>query len=80
LLIERAPPLTWRGIASWTLVALAVLACVLAKPGGFWELVAAGVLVVAGWQAVRGVLRMVWLHLGGTDQPLRTYIRRHLGE
>ena len=51
-----------------------------AHEGWLWEAVALGLFIVGGFQVLRGVLRMVWLRLGGTDQPLRTYLRRRLGD
>jgi hypothetical protein len=79
-LIERAPPLTWVSIGGWAAVALVGLALVLLEPRGRAGN-AAGVfglvLAVAGAiEVLRGVLRMLWLALGGKDQPLRTLLRR----
>jgi hypothetical protein len=79
-LIERAPPLTWRGIGGYTLVSAVGLILGLAKVGGLWEALALGLFILGGIQTLRGILRMAWLGLGGTDRPLRTYLKRRLGE
>jgi hypothetical protein len=51
----------------------------LAHEGWLWEAVALGLFIVGGLQVLRGVLRMAWLRLGGTDEPFMTYLRRRLG-
>lgn len=78
-LIERAPPLTWRGIAGWALASVAGVILALAKVGGLGELIAVAMFIVGGMQVARGVIRMGWLKLGGIDQPVRTYLRRRSG-
>jgi hypothetical protein len=78
-LIERAPPLTWRSIAGWALATIVGVVLGLAKLGGAGEGVALALAVVGGVEVLRGLLRMAWLRLGGTDQPLRTYLRKRLG-
>jgi hypothetical protein len=80
-LIERAPPLTWRGI--WLCALASAIGLVLGfaeHGGGLWEALALALFIVGGMQALRGAARMAWLRLGGTDRPLRTYLRRRLGE
>jgi hypothetical protein len=77
-LIERAPPLTWKGILGYALMLSAGLILVLAKVGGLWEIVALGLFILGGIQVLRGLVRMAWLQLGGTDRPLRAYLRRRL--
>jgi hypothetical protein len=77
-LVERAPPLTWRGIAGWALALLAGLVLGLAKLGTPGELLGLGLGLSGGVQVLRGMFRMAWLALGGTDQPVRTYVRKRL--
>jgi membrane-associated phospholipid phosphatase len=79
LLIERRYPLTWKGISSCALASIVGLALVLAKIGGLSEVLAAFLFVAGALLALKGVLRMTWLRLGGTDEPLMTYFRRRLG-
>jgi hypothetical protein len=76
--IERAPPLTWRSIAGWALAAVGGVTLGLSRPGGAWEVLALVLAVVGALEVLRGVLRMVLLGLGGSDQPLRTYLRKRL--
>jgi hypothetical protein len=78
-LIERAPPLTWKGIGFCALVMAIGFTLGLAKFGGLWNYLALGLFVFGGIQVLRGVLRMGWLGLGGTDRPLRAYFRKRLG-
>ena len=80
LLIERRYPLTWKGILGCALASIVGLVLVLAGVGGFWEVLAAFLFVAGALLVLKGVLRMTWLRLGGTDRPLRTYIRRRFGE
>jgi hypothetical protein len=79
VLVERAPPLTWRGIWGCAFASAAGLVLVLVKVGGDWEVLAAIVFCVGAILVLRGVLRKAWLRLGGTDRPVRTYLRRRLG-
>jgi len=79
VLVERRPPLTWKGIAGCAFASAVGLLMGFAHEGWLWEAVALGLFIVGGFQVLRGVLQMVWLRLGGTDQPLRTYLRRRLG-
>jgi hypothetical protein len=58
---------------------LAGLALVLVQVGGVWEVAAALVLALGVLNALRGVFRKAWLHLGGSDQPVRTYLRSRGG-
>jgi hypothetical protein len=78
-LIERAPPLTWKGILLCAFVAATGLALGLAKTGWFWDDLAIGLVVIGGIQSLRGIIRIGWLRLGGTDRPLKTYIRKRFG-
>jgi hypothetical protein len=55
------------------------LTLVLAKVGGLWEVFAAFLFVVGALLALKGVLRMAWLRLGGTDESLMTYLRGRSG-
>jgi hypothetical protein len=77
-LIERAPPLTWTGILGYALLSSAGLILGLSKAGGLWEIVALGLFVLGAIQVLRGLVRMAWLRLGGTDRPLREYVRNRL--
>lgn len=79
-LIERAPPLTWRGIGAYAVVSAVGLILGLVSLDGPWGLIALGLFIVGVLQALRGVLRMAWLGLGGTDRPLRAYLKRRLDE
>jgi hypothetical protein len=80
-LIERAPPLTWRGICLCAFAsAIGLVLGIAEHGGGIWEILALALFIVGGIQALRGALRMASLRLGGTDRPLRTYFRRRLGE
>lgn len=79
LLIERRYPLTWKGILGCALTSIVGLVLVLAKVGGFWEILGAFLFVVGVLLALKGVLRMTWLRLGGTDDSLMAYLRRRLG-
>jgi hypothetical protein len=78
-LIERAPPLTWKGILGYALASSVGLILGIVKMGGLWEGVAFGLFILGAIQVLRGTLRLAWLRLGGTDRPLRTYLRRRLG-
>jgi hypothetical protein len=78
-LIERAPPLTWKGIGLCALVTTIGLILGLARFGGLWDYLALGLFFIGGIQVLRGVLRMGWLRLGGTDRPLRAYFRKRFG-
>jgi len=79
VLIERLPPLTWRGIGGYAAAGGAGLVFLLVvRTGGFLTLAAALVLVVSSVQVLRGLTRLLWLRMGGTDQPLRSYLRRRL--
>jgi hypothetical protein len=80
MFVERRPPLTWKGILLDALMSAGGLILVIVKVGGFWEVFAVLVFALCGLQALRGVLRKAWLRLGGTDQPVRTYLRRRFGE
>lgn len=80
LLIERRYPLTWKGISSCGLVAVVGLALVLAKVGGFWEVLSAFLFVMGTLLALKGLLRKAWLRLGGKDEPLMTQLRKRLGD
>jgi hypothetical protein len=77
--IERAPPLTWASIAGWAVAALIGVALGLVEPKGAPGAVGLALVVVGAIQVFRGVLRMLWLALGGQDQPLKTFLRRHTG-
>ncbi len=79
VLIERRAPQTWKGIVGCVLVSALALVLVIVNLGGFAELVAAGVFAIGTFQALSGMLRKAWLALGGTDQPLRSYLKRRLG-
>jgi hypothetical protein len=76
VLIERRGPITWKGIWACALASAAGLVLVLVKVGGFWEGFAAILFVMGAFLAIKGLLRMTWLRLGGTDEPLRTYLRK----
>jgi hypothetical protein len=79
-LVERAPPLTWVGVLGWGLVAVVGAVLGLAGPGKALEAVAVALAVVGGLQVLRGLIRKLWLVLGGTDQPLRSYLHRRFGD
>lgn|GEM_PF-4577313 len=79
VLVERRPPLSWKGIAACASVSALALVVVALDVGGFWELLAAGVFVVGALQTARGMLRKAWLGLGGSDRPVSTYLKRRLG-
>jgi hypothetical protein len=78
--VERRGPETWRGIAACGAASAAGLLLVFAGAGGLWEAAAAIVFTISGFQVLRGLLRMAWLARGGTDQPIRTYFRKRLGD
>jgi hypothetical protein len=76
-LIERALPLTWKGIWGY---ALAIgLLIELAKVGGFGGLLALGLFFLGAILVLRCVLQKTWWRLGDTDPPIRTYVRGRLG-
>jgi hypothetical protein len=58
VLVERRPPLTWRGIAGCAVASAAGLLLGLAREGWLWEAAALGLFIVDGLQVLRGVLRM----------------------
>jgi hypothetical protein len=74
-LIERPPPLTWRGIVLSALVVAAGVVLGLAEVAGFWDGLALLLVIVGGIQLLRGLIRMAWLRMGGTDRPLRNFVR-----
>jgi hypothetical protein len=79
--VERAPPLTWRGISVWAVALAAGLAMLLAKPtADLWGIVGTALIAYGSIQILRGVGRKAWLALGGTDQPVRSYFRRRTDE
>lgn len=75
-LIERAPPLTWRGIFGCAVVTCLGLILALATRGHTLTIVGLGLSFVGIIQVLRGLIRMAWLRLGGTDRPLNTYLER----
>lgn len=78
--VERAPPLTYRGIVFWALVC-AVGTGVAFAAGHGRVAGAGGLCALAGCaMVVRGLFRKAWLAIGGTDQPIRTLIRRRLDD
>jgi hypothetical protein len=79
MFVERRPPLTWTGICIDALVSLIGLVLVLVEVGGLWEVLAVLMLATGVFQVLRGILRKVWLRMGGTDQPVWAYLRRRLG-
>jgi hypothetical protein len=80
VLIERRPPLTWKGICVCAIASAAGIGLGLSKPAGEWELLALGLFITGAIQTVRGLGRKIWLGLGGTDQPFKTYLERRLGD
>lgn len=77
-MIERAPPLTWKGIAADAVlaaIAFGLVFIVLAEP---WRLVCFGLFLLGIFQTLRGLARKAWLALGGTDRPIKTFIERRL--
>jgi len=62
------------------LASMVGLVLVLAGVGGSWEAFAAVLFALGGLLALTGVLRMAWLALGGADQPIRSYLRKHLDD
>jgi hypothetical protein len=52
---------------------------ILAEVGGFGEMLAAGLFIIGAALALKGMLRIAWLRLGGADQPIRTYLRGRFG-
>jgi hypothetical protein len=79
-LIERRPPLTWKGICACASASAVGIGLGLSKPAGEWELLALGLSIAGGIQTLRGLGRKIWLGLGGTDQLVKTYIERRLGD
>lgn len=79
-LIERRPPLTWKGICACAIASAAGIGLGLTKPTGAWELLAIGLSITGAIQTLRGLGRKIWLALGGTDQPIKTYLERRLGD
>lgn len=79
-LIERRPPLTWKGICACAIASAGGIGLGLTKPAGGWELLALGLFVAGGIQTLRGLARKIWLALGGTDQPFKAYIERRLDD
>ncbi len=78
--IERAPPLTWGGIAVWMGALVIGVAMLLARPSAdVWGVIGLVLVALGGVQVLRGLARKAWLGLGGTDQPVRSYFRRRVG-
>jgi len=77
--VERRGPETWRGIGACGITSVVGLVLVLVGVGGLWEVAGAVVFALGGFQVLMGLLRMAWLARGGTEQPIRTYLRKHLG-
>ena len=76
MFVERRPPLTWVGICLDTVAFAVGLGLLLIPVGWPWDVFAVLLFAVCGFQALRGVLRKAWLRLGGTDQPIWTYLRK----
>jgi hypothetical protein len=79
-LIERRPPLTWKGICTCAIASAAGIGLGLTKPAGEWQLLALGLCITGAIQTLRGLGRKIWLALGGTDQPIKAYLERWLGD
>lgn len=75
-LIEGAPPLTWSGIFACAVIACFGLLLALAFRGHALNLVGIGLAFLGITQVLRGLFRMAWLSLGGTDRPLYAYLAR----
>jgi hypothetical protein len=52
-LIERRPPLTWKGICACAIASAAGIGLGLTKPTGEWELLALGLSITGGIQTLR---------------------------
>lgn len=78
MFVERRPPLTWTGICIDALVSVTGLVLLFTQQGGLTEVLAVLMLALGAFQVLRGVLRKLWLRMGGTDQPLWTYFRRRV--
>jgi hypothetical protein len=74
--IERAPPLTWSGIFGYGVVACFGLLFALAIHGHMLNLAGIALGFLGITQVLRGLFRMAWLGLGGTDRPLYSYFAR----
>jgi hypothetical protein len=80
MLVERRPPLTWRGIAGWLALSAIGLLLGLTKVSGLPEYIGLGLFLLGGFQVLRGMLRKAWLRVGGTDQPIKTYFEKRFEE
>jgi hypothetical protein len=70
--------LTWAGIGCCAIALAGGIALGLLVASGPLGFVALGLAVGGAIQLLRGLIRMLWLSLGGADQPLRSYLRRRL--
>ena len=73
-LVEMAPPLTWRSIGLCAILAAAGAAAYAAGIPDWWADLSVLLAVGSAILLLRGVVRMAWLALDGTDRPVRSAI------